>query len=48
MARLDRLGPEAKEIAQIGAAFGRDFSYRPLAAVAPKSDKLEESLDRLV
>jgi len=32
-ARLDRLGP-AKEIAQIGAAIGREFSYRLLAAVA--------------
>ncbi len=35
-ARLDRLGP-AKEIAQIGAAIGREFSYRLLAAVAPIS-----------
>lgn len=35
-ARLDRLGP-AKEIAQIGAAIGRNFSYRLLAAVAPIS-----------
>jgi predicted ATPase len=35
-ARLDRLGP-AKEIAQIGAAIGREFSYRLLAAVAPVS-----------
>ena len=26
MARLDRLGP-AKEVAQIGAAIGREFSY---------------------
>ena len=33
---LDRLGP-AKEIAQIGAAIGREFSYRLLAAVAPLS-----------
>jgi predicted ATPase len=33
-ARLDRLGP-IKEIAQIGAAIGREFSYRLLAAVAP-------------
>jgi predicted ATPase len=29
MARLDRLGP-AKEIAQIGAAIGREFSHAPL------------------
>jgi predicted ATPase len=35
-ARLDRLGP-SKEIAQIGAAIGREFSYRLLAAVAPLS-----------
>jgi class 3 adenylate cyclase/predicted ATPase/DNA-binding response OmpR family regulator len=35
-ARLDRLGP-GKEIAQIGAAIGREFSYRLLAAVAPVS-----------
>ena len=28
MARLDRLGP-AKEVAQIGAAIGREFSHRP-------------------
>jgi predicted ATPase len=35
-ARLDRLGG-AKEIAQIGAAIGREFSYRLVAAVAPIS-----------
>jgi class 3 adenylate cyclase/predicted ATPase len=33
MARLDRLAP-VKEIAQIGAALGREFSYRLLAAVS--------------
>src|SRR5262245_41155774 len=32
MARLDRLGP-AKELAQIGAAIGREFSYELLRAV---------------
>ena len=37
MARLDRLAP-IKEIAQIGAAIGREFPYRLLAAVAPMSD----------
>ena len=37
MARLDRLGP-AKEIAQIGAAIGREFSHPLLAAMARKSD----------
>ena len=34
LARLDRLAP-AKEVAQIGAAIGREFTYRLLAAVAP-------------
>ena len=37
MARLDRLGP-AKEVAQIGAAIGREFSHALLAAVARKSE----------
>ena len=35
MARLDRLGP-AKEVAQIGAVLGREFSHALLAAVARK------------
>ena len=35
MARLDRLGP-AREVAQIGAAVGREFSHALLAAVIPK------------
>ena len=34
MARLDRLGPAAKELAQVGAAIGREFSYELFAAVA--------------
>ena len=34
MARLDRLGP-AKEIAQLGATLGREFSYELLHAVSP-------------
>jgi class 3 adenylate cyclase/predicted ATPase len=38
MARLDRLGPVAKEIAQIGASIGREFSYELLASVARKSE----------
>ena len=33
MARLDRLGP-AREVAQIGAVIGRDFSYALLRAIA--------------
>jgi class 3 adenylate cyclase/DNA-binding response OmpR family regulator len=36
-ARLDRLGP-SNEIVQIGAAIGREFSYRLLAAVASSDD----------
>ena len=37
MARLDRLGP-AKELAQIGSAIGREFSYELLAAVSSLSE----------
>jgi tetratricopeptide (TPR) repeat protein len=48
MARLDRLGP-AKEVAQIGAALGREFSYALLAAVVDKPEAvLQSALDRLV
>ncbi len=48
MARLDRLGP-AKEVAQIGAAIGREFSYALLAAVARKPEaQLNAALDRLL
>jgi class 3 adenylate cyclase/predicted ATPase len=48
MARLDRLGP-AKEVAQIGAGIGREFSYALLAAVTRKPEpELRSSLDRLV
>ena len=48
MARLDRLGP-AKEVAQIGAAIGREFSRALLAAVVRKPDEeLNSALDRLL
>jgi predicted ATPase len=48
MARLDRLGT-AKEVAQIGAAIGREFSHGLLAAVTPKPEaQLGTSLDRLI
>ena len=48
MARLDRLAP-VREVAQIGAAIGREFSYRLLSAVAQQpDDRLKEALDRLV
>ena len=46
-ARLDRLGP-AREVAQIGAVIGRDFSYSLLRAVAGMDDTpLQAALDRL-
>jgi predicted ATPase len=49
LARLDRLGPTAKEIAQIGAAIGRDFSFELLASVVKHSDaELRDALNRLV
>jgi class 3 adenylate cyclase/predicted ATPase len=48
MARLDRLGP-AKEVAQIGAAIGREFSHELLASVVRKSEaELGLALDRLL
>jgi len=48
LARLDRLG-QAKEIAQIGAAVGREFSHALLAAIAQRTEtELARSLDRLV
>ena len=47
MARLDRLG-SAKEVAQIGAAIGREFSHALLATIALKNDKeLQSALDAL-
>jgi len=48
MARLDRLGSAAKDVAQIGAAIGREFSHGLLVAVVRKPEKeLTSSLDRL-
>src|SRR5712691_4935583 len=48
MARLDRLGP-AKEVAQIGAAIGREFSHAMLTAVMHKAEtELGTALDRLI
>jgi predicted ATPase len=47
MARLDRLGP-AREVAQIAAVIGRDFSYSLLRAAAGMDDlALQGTLDRL-
>jgi class 3 adenylate cyclase/tetratricopeptide (TPR) repeat protein len=47
MARLERLSP-VKEVAQIGAAIGREFSYDLLAAVSELRDnELKEALGQL-
>ncbi len=47
MSRLDRL-PEVKEVAQIAAVIGREFSYELLASVADKPEHdVIAALDRL-
>src|SRR5690349_8592454 len=47
MARLDRLGP-AKEVIQVGAVIGGDFSYELLHAVHPRREEdLQRALRRL-
>ncbi len=48
MARLDRLGT-AKEIAQLGAAVGREFTYELIRAVSPVDEAaLQQALVKLV
>jgi class 3 adenylate cyclase/tetratricopeptide (TPR) repeat protein len=48
MARLDRYAP-VKEVAQMGAAIGREFSYELIAAVAPSSEaQLDDALKQLI
>jgi class 3 adenylate cyclase/tetratricopeptide (TPR) repeat protein len=48
MARLDRLG-EAREVAQIAAVIGRQFSFALLDAIAPRhGGELESALAKLV
>jgi predicted ATPase len=48
MARLDRLGP-GKEVVQVGAAMGREFSHALLAAAAGKPDaELDAALERII
>ncbi|MFB9268525.1 AAA family ATPase [Bradyrhizobium erythrophlei] len=48
MARLDRLAP-VREVAQIGAVVGREFSYELLSIVAGlPAERLEEALAQLV
>ncbi len=49
LARLDRVGSSAKEIAQIGAAVGREFSYELIQAVSALDEQtLANALGRLV
>jgi class 3 adenylate cyclase/predicted ATPase len=49
MARLDRIGSAAKEIAQIGATIGREFSYELMAIIAQRPEpELQVTLGRLV
>jgi class 3 adenylate cyclase len=48
MARLDRLGPAAKEIAQIGAVLGREFGYELIEPVAQRPEReLQAALAQL-
>jgi predicted ATPase len=48
LARLDRLAP-AREVAQVGAVIGRNFSYDLLVAAAPLAEQaVREGLDDLV
>jgi len=46
MARLDRLGPAAREVAQLGAVLGREFSYELAHQVAHRPD-LDTVLEQL-
>jgi class 3 adenylate cyclase len=49
LARLDRLGAAAKQVAQIGSAIGREFSYELLAIVAQRNKaELRTELRRLL
>jgi predicted ATPase len=49
MARLDRLGGPVKELAQIAAAIGREFSHALLASVVRQPETaLSSALDRLI
>jgi class 3 adenylate cyclase len=49
MARLDRLGAEAKSVAQVGAAIGREFSHELAAAAGELAEgPLRDALRRLV
>ncbi len=48
MARLDRLAP-VRELAQVGAVLGREFSYELLQAISPGDEaRLQQGLRQLV
>jgi class 3 adenylate cyclase/predicted ATPase len=48
IARLDRIGPAAREIAQIGAVLGREFNYELIERVARRPElELQTALARL-
>jgi class 3 adenylate cyclase/tetratricopeptide (TPR) repeat protein len=48
IARLDRIGGAAREVAQIGAVLGREFSYELIQPVAQRSGAdLQNALSRL-
>jgi predicted ATPase/class 3 adenylate cyclase len=49
IARLDRLGPIAKEVGQVGAVLGREFGYELIGLVSQQPNaELRLGLDRLV
>jgi class 3 adenylate cyclase/predicted ATPase len=49
MARLDWLGAAAKELAQVAAVIGREFSHALLSAVMQKPDaELDATIERLI
>ena len=49
LARLDRLGPAAREVAQAGGAIGREFTYDLLVSAAPRAEaETRNALDQLV
>jgi predicted ATPase len=48
MARLDRLGPMPKEVAQIGAVLGREFSYELIEPLMQRDEReLQAALGQL-
>jgi tetratricopeptide (TPR) repeat protein len=49
LARLDRLGAEPREVAQLAAVIGREFDIELLCAITDKTrDAIASALDRLV